>query len=513
MRHRVIMVYPQLGLSGVFVFHAPIALLYASIGLVKDGVNVEVLDTRLYPNDWRLRLKDIIKGGDVLAVGISVMSGSPIRNAFEIGKLVKSVDPEIKIVWGGPHATFFPSSILEENWYCDYVVSGYAVDSFRRLVKRLMDNKEPDNIEGISYRRGNAIIKTAPDDRHFEFYDYKEIPYGLIKDYSPYGQLDQNKRIFSIYSAMGCPYKCSFCCAPAQYKNIEGKHWVPISASEVANHIEFLVSRYRANYIYFIDDDSFVDLAHVEQILDEIKLRRLPVNIGFRGARISEIKHMSAAFLDKLADSGTDILHIGAESGSDRILKLINKNCTVDDIIECNKKLSLHPKITAAYNFMTCLPTETMDDIKATRDLMLRLVKDNPRCIIFPPARYRPLPGTELFSFVQNRWGYKMPATIDEWIAIESEGKSPVPWCGRREKAFSNMLFITGYFIDNKIDKVTSGRGAFYGFLRAINRIYGPIAKFRLKNGIYGCLLEDYLYKVFSFILRETARRRPQKVC
>jgi len=78
----------------------------------------------------------------------------------------------------------------------------------------------------------------------------------------------------------------------------------------------------QANYIYFIDDDSFPKLKHVEQIIDLLQERNLPVGLGFRGARINEIKKMDHSFLNKLAKAGTDIMHIGAESGSDRILKL-----------------------------------------------------------------------------------------------------------------------------------------------------------------------------------------------
>jgi anaerobic magnesium-protoporphyrin IX monomethyl ester cyclase len=58
------------------------------------------------------------------------------------------------------------------------------------------------------------------------------------------------------------------------------------------------------------------------------------------------------------------VLHIGAESGSNRILELIHKNCTVEDIIACNKKLAKYPKNKANYNFMVGFPTETIVDSK-----------------------------------------------------------------------------------------------------------------------------------------------------
>jgi len=498
------MVYPLHGFSGTFVKHAPLSLLYASIELIKNGIEVVILDNRLYPTTWKSRLIELLTP-DVLAVGVSVMSGRPILNAVEIGRLVKSVDLEIAVVWGGPHATFFPQSILEQEWSCDYVVSGYAVQSFYNLVCSLMNKTDPSSIKGISYRKGESIVNIPRDDTKFEYINFREIPYELIKDYSAYGQLGQNKIIFSLYSSLGCPYKCSFCSAPAEYSNISGKRWVPLDVSEVVDHIEYVIKRYNATYIYFIDNDSFVDLQHVENIMDEISRRHINIKLGFRGARINEIKQMNDAFLDKLASAGMDILHIGAESGSNRILQLVKKNCTVEDIIECNIKLSRHPEILAAYNFIVGLPTETLDDIKATRDLMLRLVKDNPRCIIFQPNKFRPIPGTELFEFAREHWQFDFPKSTDEWGNIEVEGDLSAPWYPRRMKQFCDLLLVSSYFIDNKINKIPSANTVFYKLLRVLNAVYGPVARFRLKHGIYQGLVEYNLYKIITRHLRNTS--------
>lgn len=507
MRSKVIMVYPQMGFSGALVLHAPIGLLYASIELVKNGIDVRVLDTRLYRSAWRERLKEMLDK-DVLAVGISVMSGPPIKSAADIGRFVKSIDPEIKVVWGGPHATFFPQTILSQGWHCDYVVSGYAIKSFHELIKALMDSREPDDIEGISYRGPKGIVRTPPDVTKFEFCDYRDIPYGLIKDYSYYGQLDQAKRIFSIYGALGCPYKCSFCCSPAQYSKIKDKKWVALPASKVVDHIEYLVKDYGANYIYFIDDDSFVDIRHVEEILDEIARRRISVKIGFRGARINEIRKMDDAYIDKLAAMGTDILHVGAESGSDRILGLLHKDCTVQDIIECNLKLAKHPSIIAAYNFIIGLPTETIEDIRATRDLMQRLVSDNPRCLIFQPNKYQPIPGTELFNLVQKRWDYKAPVTAEEWAKLELENDFSMPWYEKDIKKFYDLLLIWTYFVDNKVGKVTSGGTLFYKILGVINSLYGPVIRWRMRHEAYGFFIEHDVYKLATKVIKNVVPRK-----
>lgn len=499
-RSRVVMVYPYQGFSGTLVKHAPLGLLYASIGLVKHGFDVRILDTRVLPGDWRAPLAALIDD-ETLCVGISVMSGSPIKHAVAIGRHVKSIAPDVPVVWGGPHATFYPETILRDEWSCDYVVSGYASVKFLELCQRLSDGKPPSDVNGIAWREGGDICANPDRDSSFEYVDFRDIPYHLIEDYSPYGQLDQNKRIFSMYSAVGCPYQCSFCSSPAQYRAISGRKWVPLSATDVVDHVEYVVERYGANYIYFIDDDSFPRLSHVESIIDEIHSRGLQVGLGFRGARINEIKKMSHAFLDKLAEAGTDILHIGAESGSDRVLKLLRKDCTAADIVECNRKLAQHPQITAAYNFIMGVPTETLADLKQTRDLMLRLVEDHPNALIFAPNKFRPLPGTELYEIARREWGYTMPATLEAWSNIEVEGDISDQWYEKGMRQFCNLMLISSYFIDNKVARVTEGRTAFYKALRLLNGLYRPIATWRLRHGVTFGLVEYGAYRLASRVL------------
>ncbi|MBF0541902.1 MAG: B12-binding domain-containing radical SAM protein [Nitrospirae bacterium] len=503
MKHnKILLIYPKTGFSGNFTKHLPLSLLYASSLLVKNGFDVEIFDIRLYVNSWEQELKKRLTD-DIFIVGISVMSGKPILNAMEIGRAVKEFNPQIKVVWGGPHATFYPESILSNDWYCDYVISGYGNKAFYELVLCLIDNIPPDKINGVSFKKDNKII-TIPNEKTFEFIDYKDIPYHLIKDYSVYGQLEYNQRIFSMYSAMGCPYNCAFCASPAFYKDF-GKKWVTISINQIVDHIEYLINNYNADYIYFIDDDSFVNLSHVEGIIDEINNRKLKVKLGFRGARINEIKKMSDAFINKLALAGTDILHIGAENGSNKMLSLFNKNFTVDDIIESNIKLARHPEIKTAYNFIIGIPTETLEDLNDTRRLILRLVKDNPNCIIFTPNTYRPLPGTELFK-TASQFGYTPPATMSEWINVEVEGNFTPSWISKKAKKLSRLLIIGSYFVDKKVKRIVSGKTFFYKIIRLLDTLYGPIIRFRYKHGIYQGLIEFYFYQYFVDKMAKTGK-------
>jgi len=313
-----------------------------------------------------------------------------------------------------------------------------------------------------------------------------------------------------MYSVYGCPYQCSFCSSPGQYKGF-GKAYQYIGITEIADHIEFLIDTYDANYIYFIDDDSFVKLKHVEGIIDEINKRGIKIKLGFRGARINEIKRMDDTFLSKLAAAGTNIMHIGAESGSDRILKLIRKNCTVEDIIECNKKLARHPEITTGYNFIAGLPTETLEEVKATRDLILRLIKDNPQCVIFNVNKFTPIPKTELYDFVNKYWGYSPPLTAEGWSSYYDtekfysiDGKAHYPWRSRKINKIVDMMEFCTKFIDNKAGKLLNHKkNWFYTSVYIANVLYRPFAWFRFRFSFYHGLIELKLYNFSKNLVSE----------
>ncbi|NTW99897.1 MAG: radical SAM protein, partial [Geobacteraceae bacterium] len=318
---------------------------------------------------------------------------------------------------------------------------------------------------------------------------------------SQYGQLDRTDRTFPLYSTLGCPYRCSFCSSPRLYRDMPRKYEL-IPPTEVADHIEFLVGRYQASYIYFIDDDSFVDLAHVAAIIDEIDQRGLKVRLGFRGARIDEIMRMDDRYLARLAGAGTDILHIGAESGSQRMLDLMEKNLTVQEILAVNRKLARHPRIKAAYNWIIGLPGETRDDLAATRQLVLQIVRDNPAAIIFPPNKYRPLPGTKLYATALEH-GYIPPARQEEWGNVEVEGDFTPPWYSPQFAATVNMMQVAAYFIDRKFFMLSTGSRVKDLLLRVASLLYRPLAVFRYRRGITALLIEHWLYIRYSRSFRE----------
>ncbi|MDD2733606.1 MAG: radical SAM protein [Desulfuromonadaceae bacterium] len=496
-KKRILLAYPQMGMSGSYVRHIPLSLLYAAIGSISAGFAVDIVDTRLNPTGWREELKATITPDTVL-LGVSVITGTPVGSALEITSWSKQNYPHIPTVWGGPHANFNSGEILSEK-SVDYAICGYGSMPLALLAKNLRGDAEAPplkSIKGLIFRNSDTgNVETVPPENSFEMVNYREIPYHLIEKEMPrYGQFDSGERIFSIYSSMGCPYNCAFCSSPALYRDF-GRKYELVSPQDVADHIEYVHREYGASYIYFIDDDSFVNPDHLEAIIDEIDRRSLQVKLGFRGARIDEVLRMDDAYLVKLARAGTNILHIGAESGSQRMLDLMRKNISVDDILEVNRKLARHPEITAGYNWMIGFPSETIEDLRSTQKLIMQIIKENPNAFIFPPNKYRPLPGTELYE-TSLRFGYKPPETQMGWIDVEVEGDYKFPWYTTDFANMVNMMHVTSYFLDKKLFSLAAGRSFKHFLIRAIGRLYRPFARIRYRYGIASCLFEYWIYNM-----------------
>jgi len=195
---------------------------------------------------------------------------------------------------------------------------------------------------------------------------------------------------------------------------------------------------------------------------------------------------------------GVRHLHVGAESGSQRILDLMQKGIKVEQTIEVNKRLSKFPFIIPTYNFFSGVPTETKEDIKCSTNLIMRLIKDNSRCLITAYNQFTPYPGTTLFDLTLKH-GLKAPQRLEEWISFDQSGFAhQSPWLTKWQKELLDMLYVTTLFIDNKIESLFVSRKLRYKILRLISILYRPLARLRLKYHITFFFIEGRVRRLLK---------------
>ena len=411
----VVLIYPSAGESGKATFSPPHSLLSIAAPLVKD-YNVKIIDQRVDAN-WKSNLKTYL-GTQPIAVAFSAMTGLQIRYALDAAKFVREeAGNTIPLVWGGVHATMLANQTLD-NEYVDIIVRGEGDSSFREIIRRRKANKSINDIDGISFKEYGKKIHN-PDSKLLNLNEIGNIPWELIdvEDYIGDGSLmfepGTVKRMLDIgVTSKGCPHKCSFC-----YNLFFNKmYWRGMSAEKTFERFKQVVDDFKVDGIWVHDDNYFVDLKRVEKIADMMLKENMEVQWTSSGVTVFTYSKMSDELKDKVVKSGCSSFRFGIESASPRVLKMIDKPNTAEQVYDVNNDAKKH-NISPIYSFMIGFPTETREEILDTCKMAVKLKKENPNCKNHGISIYTPYPGTPLYKLACEN-GFNPPATLEGWANI-----------------------------------------------------------------------------------------------
>jgi B12-binding domain/radical SAM domain protein len=301
------------------------------------------------------------------------------RQAAKVFREVKSAGTDSIFIAGGPHPSGAPEETLE---YFDYIVIGEGEETLPELVKVIQERENPGKVFGIAFRdpRTNKVVITP------------KRPY---VDLDSYPCFDPEKLRAPIEISRGCPWGCKYCQTPRLFgKEVRHRSIDSIvKNAEYYNDLRFIAS----NALGYGSDGIHPRFDKVEKLLSA--LHKLPDKKIFFGTFPSEVRpefvtDESAELVRKYC--ANDSLSLGAQSGSDRILKEIRRGHTVEDSISA-VECCLEHEITPAVDFIFGLPTETEEDQEKSLDLVRWICKKGGTV----RAHYMtPLPGTPYASAV-----------------------------------------------------------------------------------------------------------------
>ena len=383
--------------------------LYKIASHCKNYYDVIVLDQRLQHNVKEI-ISSLLENSDVLCLGLSVLTGEQILSAIDISKTFHG---KVKIVWGGMHPTILPKQTIQEE-FVDFVIRGEGEEAFLNLLLYL-DHKEIPAERFLSKENSNYIYNIIPDLNEIDL-DFTKYPV----DNAYFVKRDGFKRAFNIETSRGCPHRCYYC-----HNSVYKTPYRYLSCEKIVQTIDFLIRHYDVDGIIFQEDNLFASPRHVRCVVSALQRRK---NVGWKAnSRIDYFKKYvyDKVFMGMLVRSGCKVLQFGIESGSERIQKLINKRLKISDVIEVNRELAKYP-IRIRYNFIVGFPTETIEEMKLTFDLINKLREDNPN--MDPPFLniYTPYPGTPLFEEALKH-GLKPPSNTAGWSKFTWNSVS-VPW-------------------------------------------------------------------------------------
>jgi anaerobic magnesium-protoporphyrin IX monomethyl ester cyclase len=405
----VLLIYPKTGFDVEGAIAPPFALLTIAASLISAGYKVKIIDQRVVPG-WETELKNELKKTR-LYVGTTSMSGTQIRFALQISKIIKENAKEIPIVWGGTHSTILPEQTLA-NPNIDILVLGEGEITALELAAALKNHKDLKNVKGIRFKSGDGTQVSTEPRQLMNMEDMPPTPWELVNPedyvYKDFYMRDVKRTMDIGQTSRGCPYSCGFCSSSSIRR-----YWRPMSAKKAIGLIVNDVKKFRLDSIWIRDDNFFVDLKRSQEICRGMIDAGLNIKWYTSGTRADSINKMTHEQITTFKEAGAEVFKIGAESGCDRILRLINKRCTVKELYAANMK-SKQYDIIPAMSFIGGFPTETYQELMQTINCMIKVKKDNPAAIVESMCVYTPYPQTDLWPLALKH-GLIPPQKLDEW--------------------------------------------------------------------------------------------------
>lgn len=379
-------------------FTLPLALI--ALGSALEDVEVRVLDGRFQSEVPRL-------DGEVLALGVTVLSGRPITDALRFSAAFRAAYPGVPVVWGGFHPSIFPAQCVAHP-AIDVAVVGQGQQTFAELVARRRAGQPLAGLAGAWVREGGEIVQ-GPERPMAPMVSFPAASYDLI-DLEPYFRAG-GRRALDYVSSQGCPYRCGFCSDPLVY----GRSWFGLPAERVVAEIDALDRRHHLDEVLFQDDLFFVNRTRANQILDGLARRDHKLR-WIATSRAAHIARMEEDELALLTRSGCRRIVVGAESGTDNTLDRLQKDQRAADLLECARRLGQR-RIPATFSFIAGTPGEDPADLDATLRRILEIHRLNPLTDT-PIFRFTPYPGNDLVSQLA-RDGVPLPTTLEGWAECD----------------------------------------------------------------------------------------------
>jgi anaerobic magnesium-protoporphyrin IX monomethyl ester cyclase len=475
----VVLFHPRIGVySRVYNPYLPLNLLSACSLLAREGVSIEIIDQNL-DRQWKASLRRAV-GTETVCFGVSCMTGTQITNGLEASLLVKE-ETGVPVVWGGVHPSLFPEQTLAHP-AIDVVVQGEGEVTFATLVRALAAKESLQGIAGTAFKKEDGQLVANTPGPFLDLDVLPVLPYHLVPVSKYLHTYYYERGVIELESSRGCPHNCGFCYNQA----FNQRRFRVKSPARVMAEIETLERSYGIKSFLFIDDSFTIDTHRVLEIACAIDRYPTRLHWGFQG-RLDDLDRLRDQDLQGLWASGCRFIQVGVESGSPRILSLIDKKLRVEEVLAINRRLARLPKMAVLYNFICGFPTETREEIFESTDLAWRLLAENPTAYISPFHIYKQYPGTPLWDLALKA-GYRPPSTLEEWGAYDWQSAVRA---GRDRKIVDlcRRIAVTSITIDDKVRML--GDSPLLSFFA---RLYRPLARYRFRKHRYGFMPEARLF-------------------
>jgi len=492
---RILLIEPPFDrLKKVKTFYFPIGLGYIATVLNKEGFYARIYNAELgketfpkidknfyealldrYPryisalnNDnhyvWK-EIKHVIKNFKPDIVGITTKTAK-YPSAIKIAKLCKSLDKDSYVVLGGPHPTIMPTEVMK-NKEIDFLIRGEGEQTFLELCTEIKTGKHRFNdIKGLSFKKSNEIVHNS--DRSL-IADIDTLPI-INRSLVLRPELYTPRMMGDIVTSRGCPYNCSFCSQDKIWKRKVRFRSLDMVIKEIA----LIKNKFNTKYFYFWDDTFTFNRKRTMALCKRLMKSKFDINWGCT----TRVDAVDNDLLKLMKNTGCGNIDIGIESGSQRMLDLMNKRITVKQVLNAVDLINRNNILCNTF-FMAGLPDETKEDLEKTINLIRHL-----NVSIVCLSIYTPYPGSPFYYKLKK--DNLIPKNYD-WAKFSHH--SPYNWFSSNisQQEFIEIVRKISVLVDKKNNR----------FLRKVNSIRHRI-RFFLRNPHSLITLFQEYFRIFQ---------------
>jgi len=366
-----------------------IGLGYLGAVLEEKGHYVECL--YLYCESWKRAKIEIInklKEFEPDVVGFNVLSMNRV-STYDSIHIVKEILPTTKIICGGFHPTVMYRQMLE-NFPIDVICIGEGEKTIVELIECFRKQGNLKSVKGIAYREKNEIVLTEPREtiKNLDSIPFPKHEYFIRK---------WSRKAYMITSR-GCINRCKYCASVTFW----GQRIRFRSPKNVVDEIETIINNFpQIKEIQFMDDSFTTNNRWVIEICKEIIRRNIKIKWSCSG-RIWPFSKEMVRWMEK---SGCYDVGFGVESGDDKLMEVMNKNVTSEQIKQTLRTITENSNINPRFYLFVGTPGENEETIKNTINLLnecRRIRHGNPIHIVNVGILWL-FPGTEFYELAKKQ--------------------------------------------------------------------------------------------------------------
>lgn len=354
----------------------PLNVLYLASSIINSGHECDILDLQTCNEERREKiLRRYVKKKDWVGFSFNTV------NYYEVSQMVKicrDENPNVKVVFGGPHASFEYEEILKKG-IADYVIRGEG----ERAIFELLSGKSEKYINNLVFKEGKSVKKNPIK----AIKDLDSLPFPARFKLNPidFEYLPRS----SLLSSRGCPVGCTFCIAKKMFQSVRFR-----SAENTVDEIE-IINNNGIKDIRFIDLNFSVNKKHVIETCNEIVNRKLYLNFGCN----LHVDYVNKEILSNMKKAGFKNITVGLESLDEKTLYSFKKTKNAARYIERYKRIVKYcNKIGIRVDSFYIVPR---DGDKKTILKELKFIKNLSRGYLFIHP-ITPFPGTGIWDEKEN---------------------------------------------------------------------------------------------------------------